>query len=197
MDTLYAAEYLIKMFKFDKYSKLIISLMLTVLLNISFQAYFNKLYAHFSSDSAMYSVLVLVLFVMITVTFIVADAITGIIASRHEGSRIQSSKIGATIGKLFGVTLYAGLSMVMLVLLPGNYIVTTMVYGPILLTALKEFISIGENLERRFDRKIYLFQIIDKIFDLIELKFFKFLEKKASKELDKGVEKCETPSKKG
>lgn len=37
----------------------------------------------------------------------------------------------------------------------------------------REYISIGENIERRFEKKLYMFSIFEKLFDIIELKFIR------------------------
>lgn len=124
------------------------------------------------------SIVTLSVLIALTGIFIVADFITGIIASRYEGGRIQSTKWGITIGKLFGVLLYYLMAFVIVSLISDNYFTLTILFGPILLTILKEYISIGENFERVFRKKAYMFTIIDRIFDILEKKFFKTLEDK-------------------
>lgn len=50
----------------------------------------------------------------------------------------------------------------------------------------REFVSIGENIERRFHKKPYLFQLFGKVLDIIEIKFMRKIEDSdyCSKELD-------------
>jgi phage-related holin len=104
------------------------------------------------------------------------DFITGIIASKKEGKDIKSNSWGKTINKLIGVYLYAILATFIFLFFSVNYVVLTLIFTPLVLSLLKEYISIGENMERRFGNKPYLFKIVDKIFDLLESKFFKNLE---------------------
>lgn len=50
----------------------------------------------------------------------------------------------------------------------------------------REFVSIGENIERRFGKKPYLFQLFGKLLDIIEIKFMRKIEDSdyCTKELD-------------
>lgn len=47
-------------------------------------------------------------------------------------------------------------------------IITTV---PLILVTLREYISIGENIERKYGKKPYIFILVEKIFDALQLKF--------------------------
>lgn len=117
--------------------------------------------------------------VFLSTMFIIADLIVGIIAARHKGEKIVSDKWGTTIGKFLGVMMYSVLAVLLLVSMDNSFVLYTVLYTPLVLSALKEYISIGNNLEKRFDgKKPYIFSLVDKIFELLEFKFFNTLERK-------------------
>lgn len=177
----------------SKKSYLLISFLSSFLLTLGTDKIdiLNKLYEHIEVKEGVIPLIVYGSLIALTGLFIIADFITGIIASRHEGGRIQSSKWGVTIGKVVGLFLYSCLASVVILLLSNSYIVLTMVFGPVILTLLKEYISIGENFERRFGKKAYMFTIVDKMFDILEMRFFKTLQEK---EFDKNSSNdCEAP----
>ena len=148
------------------------------LASISIGTIIDMLKEHASEESTMLAITIFAIVVMLTGLFIVFDFITGVVASRHKGFKINSSKWGVTIGKFFGLTLYSVLAGIILLLLSSNYIAMVLVFGPVILTLLKEYISIGENLEKRFGKKAYMFTVLDRLFDIIELKFFQTMENK-------------------
>jgi len=121
------------------------------------------------------------------------DSVTGIIASRHDGNKVESGKLlfifykfllsflffwianeitKSILGRIstsksnYLITFYSG----------ANEIVEIVTYAILILLMLREWISIGENVERRFNKRYYLFDIIEKIFDLIERKLLGWLE---------------------
>lgn len=164
----------------SKKSYLLISFLSSFILSVGTDKLdiFNKLYEHIELKEGIIPLVIYAILISLTGLFILADFITGIIASKHEGGRIQSSKWGVTIGKVVGLFLYSCLASIVILLLSNSYVVLTMVFGPVILTLLKEYISIGENFERRFGKKAYMFTIVDRMFDILEMKFFKNLENK-------------------
>lgn len=125
---------------------------------------------------------------------IMLDNFTGIIASRHEGKRIKSGKLFYTFLKFLTAFLFFWLldeiqsKLHVKVLFSDGYLQTfykgvkesleIVTYTIFILLSLREWISIGENIERRFGKKFYLFQIVEKIFDIVESRFIKWLENK-------------------
>lgn len=164
----------------SKKSYILVSFLSSFLLSIGTDRLhiFDKMYAHIEEQESIVPLIIFFIIIGLTGLFIIVDFVTGIVASRYEGSRIQSSKWGVTIGKFFGLFLYSCLAAVVILLLSSNYFVLTMIFAPVILTLLKEYISIGENFERRFGKKAYMFTVIDKVFDILEMKFFKTLEEK-------------------
>lgn len=164
----------------SKKSYITVSFLSSLLLSIGVQKLdiFDKMYQHIEQQESIVPLIIFSIIVGLTAGFIVIDFIVGIIASKHEGSKIQSSKWGVTIAKFFGLFLYSCLAAIIILLLASNYFILTMIYAPIILTLLKEYVSIGENFERRFGKKAYMFTVIDKVFDILEMKFFKTLEEK-------------------
>lgn len=138
----------------------------------------DRLSEHIAEKDSLISLVIFLILVVVTGIFIISDFITGIVASRHDGEPIQSSKWGVTIGKFFGLTLYTVLAALVLLLISNGYLAMTLVFGPVILTILKEYISIGENFEKRFGKKAYMFTVLDRAFDIIEMKFFSVLEKR-------------------
>jgi len=147
-----------------------------VLSSVTVSGILEWILKHTKSDEYIFFIVV-----FITGIFVFIDFVTGIIASRYEGESIQSLKWGRTIGKLLGLILYAVIGIVFLLLLPDNFLVKVVVFGIVLLTLINEYISIGENLERRLGKKFYIFTLLDKVFDLLENRFFKLIEKRILK----------------
>lgn len=136
---------------------------------------------------------------------IMLDNFTGIVASRHEGNRIESGKLFYTFLKFLTAFLFFWLldeiqsKLHIKVSFSDGYLQTfykgikesleIVTYTIFILLSLREWISIGENIERRFGKKFYLFQIIEKIFDVVESKFIRWLE---TKEICKSQEQDKT-----
>ena len=121
------------------------------------------------------------------------DSFTGIIASRHKGEKVESGKLIFTFYKLLFTFLFFWLLDELKVKLDtkayhledsisgkiygtaqdGLQIIT---YAVFTLVSLREWLSIGENIESRFGKKFYLFTIVEKMFDVIERRFLSWLE---------------------
>lgn len=122
---------------------------------------------------------VFIVFSVIAVFSVFVDMITGIIAARYEGHSIRSLKFGLTINKILAQVLYFILPVVVIKYIYNESWLRILLLIPIILTILREYISIGENMGRRYNGKMpYLFKLLDKIFDIFENKFFKVIERK-------------------
>jgi len=179
-----ALKYIISL-ALSKKSYLLISFASSFLLTVGVDKVdiVQKFYEHIELKEGIVPLIIYGFLIGLTGFFILADFITGIIASKHEGGKIQSSKWGVTIGKIVGLFLYSCLAAIIILLLSNNYAILTLVFGPVVLTLLKEYISIGENFQRRYGKKAYMFTIVDKVFDILEMRFFKSLEAKQSEEV--------------
>ena len=58
-----------------------------------------------------------------------------------------------------------------------KYLYDIIIIIPLILLSLREYVSIGENLERKYNKKPYLFSLADKIFKLLESDFLNKLKK--------------------
>ena len=140
-------------------------------------------------------------FLLLSFILTFADFLLGIIASKHEMEQsgrkltagIKSSPIQFTIFKFISLLLLLWLSEEVYRRFNQYSFID---YGSFLNGAIKtgttilqisrtimfflicgrEYISIGENIERRFNKKLYMFSIFEKLFDLIELKFIRKIE---------------------
>ena len=125
---------------------------------------------------------------------IILDSFTGIIASRHEGNKVESGKLFFTFFKFLTAFLFFWLlhevqSKISINIKVNNGYLKTfylgvretleiITYSIFVLLSFREWISIGENIERRFKKKFYLFQIVEKLFDIVEKKLIKWFEDK-------------------
>lgn len=139
------------------------------------------------------------LLILISVLFMV-DFWTGVIASRSEelkaievgdkkeakDKKFNSRKITFTFFKFLMLFLWIWLADVIGTKFEDlNYMHTTyevITTIPLVLVTLREYISIGENIERRFNKKLYIFTLVEKIFEILEGKFFKKLGDDKKKE---------------
>tara|TARA_R100001377_G_scaffold85310_2_gene71544 strand:- start:11592 stop:12119 length:528 start_codon:yes stop_codon:yes gene_type:complete len=150
------------------------------LLSLSLGGILNQVSTRVSTKDLEGSILVLVILVGLTVFFSIIDMITGVLA-RPKGSNISSGKWGNTVGKLVSLVLYLSFSLFLMIILSDNYFVLVVLFSPLVLNILKEYISIGENLEKLNGKKPYLFSVVDKIFLMLENKFFTHVTEKINK----------------
>jgi len=130
--------------------------------------------------------------ILISVLFMV-DFWTGVMASRFEelkairegnkkeayDKKFNSRKITFTFFKFLMLFLWIWLADIIgtkfedLKYMNTTYEIITTI--PLVLVTLREYISIGENIERRFNKSLYIFKLVEKIFEILEGKFFKKL----------------------
>lgn len=128
--------------------------------------------------------------VLISFMFIV-DFITGVMASKQEhkkaiedkdkdkieDKRFKSSKITFTFFKFTMLLMWIWLADNIATRIQdikfvdqAFNIITTV---PLILISLREYISIGENIERKYGKKPYIFDLAEKLFSVLEFKFLK------------------------
>jgi hypothetical protein len=134
-------------------------------------------------------------FILLLSGLIMLDSFTGIVASRHEGEKVKSGKLMFTFYKFLmsffffwllnemqeklNIKIHHVKSEYIELFYKGTKeIVEIISYSIFILLTLREWISIGENIERRYSKKFYLFEIVEKIFDIVEIKLIKWLENK-------------------
>ena len=97
-----------------------------------------------------------------------------------EDSRIQSNKITFTFFKFIMLFLWIWIAFMIESKL-GNIEWLVVIYQsittiPLVLVSLREYISIGENIKKRYGKMPYIFSFAEKLFDLLQGKFFKSAE---------------------
>lgn len=130
---------------------------------------------------------------LISVMFII-DFITGSLASNHEYKeaikngnleeakvkKFQSKKVNFTFFKFIMLFLWIWLASSIQDKIIGisylNTLYEVIAIVPLVLVVLREYISVGENFERRFGSKPYIFTLVEKIFEAIQFKFIKKIE---------------------
>tara|TARA_R110000851_G_scaffold314588_1_gene476688 strand:+ start:1471 stop:2028 length:558 start_codon:yes stop_codon:yes gene_type:complete len=131
-------------------------------------------------------------FLLLIAVLFVADFLTGIAASRHEENKaitieeqndkkFKSSKITFTFFKFLMLFLWVWLADSIGDKIENvnslKYLYDIIIIIPLILLSLREYVSIGENLERKYNKKPYLFSLADKIFKLLESDFLNKLKK--------------------
>ena len=99
----------------------------------------------------------------------------GVKASMSKGKKFESGRVIYTIIKFLTLFLWLWLSREIGDIYNGN-IVTDITINFIsifvlILVALREFVSIGENIETIYGKKPYMFELVDVLFTAIERKF--------------------------
>lgn len=117
--------------------------------------------------------------ILLTCTLIIFDFIYGNMASAKspEYKGVESTKITYTILKfgMFFLWLFLAYSIKheMKDIEWFKYILSAVTSFPVFLVNLREFVSIGENIETIYGKKPYIFTLIDKLFTSMEKVFIK------------------------
>jgi len=161
-------------------------LQLSLLISIMIEAIASFLNTSFLGVSTSFLVLISCMFII--------DFITGTLASNYEykkalkdnnidlakDKKITSAKITFTFFKFLMLFLWIWLASNIqdkikdINYLSGFYEVIVIV--PLVLVTLREYISVGENFERRFGTKPYIFILVEKIFEALQFKFINKIE---------------------
>lgn len=116
---------------------------------------------------------------------VIADLFTGVQAAKYKKEEIVSGKLSYTFHKLLMYLFFFWLVSEIFDLLTeyngigkeqSLVVLSIIQYFVFILLSLREYISIGENIEKRFGKKPKIFNIAEKIADLIELKIMKKIE---------------------
>lgn len=117
-------------------------------------------------------------FTLVACLFIIIDMFIGIFVSIRKKKRIMSSKLGVTTMKILAQLLYVFLASLVFVFISSSLFTKIVLIIPVVLYILKEYISIGENIAIYFNGKTpYLFQLLDKIFYILERLFFSIFKR--------------------
>ena len=115
---------------------------------------------------------------LITCVMFVSDLVLGITASKKlpDYKGIESEKISYTIIKFIVFFIWIVLSSIIKDQYKDvewfQYIISSIVTFPLILIMLREFVSMGEKIEIIYGKKPYIFSLVDRLFDVIENKFF-------------------------
>jgi hypothetical protein len=129
-------------------------------------------------------------FIFLYCILVFLDSLTGIIASKYKGGKVESGKLLFTFYKLLFTFLFFWIldnvksRIDAKISFSGDSwfyssaedFIQIITYSVFTLLSLREWLSIGENIESRFGKKFYLFTLIEKVFDIIESKFLTWLE---------------------
>jgi hypothetical protein len=130
---------------------------------------------------------------LISIMFLI-DFWTGVIASKYEynkaikdgdielakDKKFQSNKITFTFFKFIMLFLWIWLAssiqekIINIAYLSEVYEIIAIV--PLVLITLREYVSVGENFQRKYGNKPYIFTLVEKIFEALQFKFIKKIE---------------------
>lgn len=126
-------------------------------------------------------------FISVLVALMVGDFFTGVSASKHEGESLKSQKVAYTfykflmyfaffviINETHKMLVYGGVwGWLGFVMTEGTHLISFVRTFIFIILIFREFISIGENLKRRFGKRPYIFTLTEKLVDLVEDNFIK------------------------
>lgn len=117
------------------------------------------------------------------------DLITRVLVLRDKERQlnkkiIKSKPIGKTIAKMVAFLVYMLIVVSALFTFNLYNAIVMLLLFPGFLAMIREYISIGENLHEKTGKPIYLFELADKIFILVEKKFYSNLNKKMNNDED-------------
>ena len=124
-------------------------------------------------------------FTVLFMVLIFFDFITGLVASKFAGEKIQSTKIAFTFYKVLMYLLFFWLVFEInksilesdsFLSEQGQHSINFIRNFVFTILVLREYISIGENIEKRFGKKPYIFTLVEKISDIIENKLIRKIE---------------------
>lgn len=124
-------------------------------------------------------------FTILFIVLIFFDFLTGIIASKFSGEKIESTKIAFTFYKVLMYLLFFWLVFEInknisesdsFLAIQGEHTINFTRSFIFSILVLREYISIGENIEKRFGKKPYIFTLVEKLADIIENQLIKKIE---------------------
>ena len=124
-------------------------------------------------------------FTILFIVLILFDFFTGIAVSRFKGEKIEPNKIAFTFYKILMYLLFFWLVFEInksilesdsFLSEQGQHSINFIRNFVFTILVLREYISIGENIEKRFGKKPYIFTLVEKISDIIENKLIRKIE---------------------
>ena len=145
-------------------------------LSLFITAIFNKISKHIEINELEMPIILLTSIGLIAGFFIIVDLIFGIIAAKTRKEKITSEAFGKTVAKFTAIVLYIMLALFTL-FVHYNLFVASIIYTPLVLSILKEYISIGENIFIVTGTKYYMFILVDNMFEILQLRFINKIKK--------------------
>lgn len=124
-------------------------------------------------------------FTILFIVLIFLDFVTGIVSSQYVGEPIKSTKIAFTFYKVFMYVLFFWLLFEInksfehhdsWFAVQGKHTLSFTRNFVFTILVLREYISIGENIQKRFGKKPYIFNLVEKIAEVIENKLIRKIE---------------------
>lgn len=157
-----------------------IQVYLSFAVSFAMQPIIKILTTHFQNEQVNLPVFSISLLIFITFILIIIEYVSSLGIKKNKE---KSSTLGELAGKVFGLFIYYTLSVTLIMMIYNSMFALTIIFGPVVLTILKEFTTIGENLEKIYGRKSYLFTIVDKLFEILEFKYFNKIKEGTEEEI--------------
>lgn len=165
---------LVSCFSYKKGSLTVTSLILSVPASVGFQRFKGILMEKFNTEEFVLNLFVIILLFFVLLLIVSFDALTGVMKAKKLKEDLTSTKGLVSIFKfilytmfLFIVMIFQGIS-VMYGWETIDSVLTVSLFTMTFLITLWEFKSIGSNLEVIFNKKIEMFNFIDRITDVVE-----------------------------
>lgn len=175
-------SYIKGIFLFKKYSYVVLSFVITLTSKPFIDRLFDLLKLKLDTEDVILNMLIS-MGVFFTIFIVISfDTITGLMAAKYEKQSITTTK---GLSSVFKMIFYSIWIMIILLFQIMGYVsereTLVSILGYIMffsasLIILWEVRSIGNNLERRFDKHYAFFTLIDKIIDILERKVGVYLE---------------------
>lgn len=165
---------LVSCLSYKKGSLIITSLMLGVPASVGFQRFKAVLMTKFNTDEFVMNLLVIISLFLVLLLIVSFDAITGIMKAKKLKEELSPAKGLISIFKFILYTMFIFIIMIFqgIAVIYGwetiDSILIVSLFTMTFLITLWEFKSIGSNLEIIFEKKIEMFNFIDRITDVIE-----------------------------
>lgn len=150
-----------------------LSIIFSIFIEILVKIYKLIINRYATDDNIIYiTVMSTLLFLAVIVSL--WDLFTGIKVSKKNGEKIISNKFSKTVIKFQTILGIFALGLFTIILTNSNIISVTIVYSVIFLVIIREYISIGENYEKKNGYKPYFFTLIEKIFQILEIRLLDY-----------------------
>lgn len=169
-------------FVLKKGSYIVLSVILTAVSSPFLNRIIALLKSKLNKDDVIINFIIIVSVFFIILITISVDTILGLMAARHSKVEITNEKGLMSVFKMifYSIWLFIIFSFQIIAFLSAEETIVSMfryvIFFSAILITLWEFRSIGKNLKLRFDKDYPIFNLIDKIIDILERRVGTFLE---------------------